>query len=773
MSGRTEIIEVRPVGAPLTGYDGGLGSSPAPAAPGGDDPVNILKLVHSLLRGRYLLAIGLALVFGSIGAAAGWNHRKPMYSSTGSIHVLPEVVTVTGDYFKEKAQLPNFNSFVQLQVMRLRQTLVIAQALESPEWRAIGRGSSPDSQRAFRMFLNVGTDSRVNEIINVSFLDKDRTGAKVGVDCLLRAYYDLYGKLTSIGSAGTVATLTSEANELERRLAELTDLIRKEVVVIYGNDDITAISRQFIDQRLKLEQTIDQLKFDLAMRDATQGQGAAPGAAEKPARTEEEIAAIDDRMQAMLTQRSTLEHEIQRMRDRGVGAQHPEMMIKTEELDKFNLRIRTYVKMVNAGGSVGVDRNGNLAPVDTIDQLRAKLQNFEALLDKCKREAAEAGTRCYNVGDWKQQMTERRAKLAGINQRLDQIRIESKGENTGRIVIESFGEPGEIKDSRKKWAAAGFVGGAGFPIALILLWGLIDQRRYRYSDEADSAGPNLSLLGILPNLPKNLADPEEAAAAAHCVHRIRSILQIGGPARKVYAVTSSIAGDGKTSLTLSLGLSYAAAGSRTLLIDFDMIGGGLTSSLNAKTDHGLGEVLANGDLNGHIVATRTEGLSLLPVGRKDERYASRLSARAVRRVLDAVRDTYDVILIDTGPILGSLEAAFVSASVDGVILVVGRGQQRSHVERAIEQIRAVGGNLVGLVFNRASALDFRKSVSSTSMRSVGVYPAAGPPDGSGSSALRRLGPIAQTVALDLNGTPEPGHPAPANHPPKGGTTKKE
>src|SRR4030095_8899345 len=73
----------------------------------------------------------------------------------------------------------------------------------------------------------------------------------------------------------------------------------------------------------------------------------------------------------------------------------------------------------------------------------------------------------------------------------------------------------------------------------------------------------VTLLGILPNLPDRLTDPDQAATAAHCVHQIAAMLKItsGGDDQQVYAVTSAQPGDGKTSLTLALALSFAASGS--------------------------------------------------------------------------------------------------------------------------------------------------------------------------------------------------------------------
>jgi capsular exopolysaccharide synthesis family protein len=300
------------------------------------------------------------------------------------------------------------------------------------------------------------------------------------------------------------------------------------------------------------------------------------------------------------------------------------------------------------------------------------------------------------------------------------------------------------------------VGGGAVPIVLLLLVGLMDQR-YRYSDEPTSDVSGVPLLGILPNLPDLLTDPEQAAIAAHCVHQIRTMLQLGSHVeeRRVFAVTSASPGDGKTSLTLALGLSFAASGSRTLLIDCDLVGGGLTHRLNVKSPEGILEALAHRSLLDYVHNTEIADLAILPVGGAHAHHASSLSPSALRRLIGEARKHYDTILIDSGPILGSIEASPVAANADGVILAVSRGQQRPLVEKALAQLTAIRATIAGVVFNRAQAKDFDRSVSRMSMRSMSrnataeasaLVKSGKPVNG----ARNGMGPVAHAVAKSFN-----------------------
>jgi hypothetical protein len=115
------------------------------------------------------------------------------------------------------------------------------------------------------------------------------------------------------------------------------------------------------------------------------------------------------------------------------------------------------------------------------------------------------------------------------------------------------------------------------------------------------------------------------------------------------------------------------------------------------------------------------------------------------------------VLIDTGPILGSIEATPVCAASDAVILTVARGQQRPLVEKALGHLLAIGSRFAGVVFNRAQARDFESSISGMSLRSIaratGATTGNGANGANGRGGFRKgdaqpkaFGPVARAVA---------------------------
>jgi Mrp family chromosome partitioning ATPase/uncharacterized protein involved in exopolysaccharide biosynthesis len=102
----------------------------------------------------------------------------------------------------------------------------------------------------------------------------------------------------------------------------------------------------------------------------------------------------------------------------------------------------------------------------------------------------------------------------------------------------------------------------------------------------------------------------------------------------------------------------------------------------------------------HVRPTTISGLDLLPSGRLPPNPAEALQVGVVRSLLDEVRSNYDVIIIDTPPVLVSADAAILAPAVDDVILVVRAGQtDREAAERAYQQLAAAGASLLGVVLN--------------------------------------------------------------------------
>jgi Mrp family chromosome partitioning ATPase len=386
------------------------------------------------------------------------------------------------------------------------------------------------------------------------------------------------------------------------------------------------------------------------------------------------------------------------------------------------------------------------------EALKAAREVIAKMVEQAKQEVSSLASKRDEADTLKALSAKMRQALAETEGRRSALALEL--ELGDRFEVTSRGEVPltPMRDTRIRFAAAGGLGAACLPMGAIGVLGLL-RRKYRYVDEAATEvawGRRLPLLGVLPVLPKRLKHGEREADAALCVHQVRVKLQGQDGERPVsYLISSASAQEGKTSLCMALGLSYAAAGAQTLLLDADMVGQGLTRGLGAQGFPGLRDALETGQVN---IREHSKRLFVLTAGNGSAMDACKLSPTIVRRILAKEKERFDVVLIDSGPILGSVEAMVVAPMVDGVIVIVAQGQEPAMVERALRHLEAIGARLTGFVFNRARIKDFYKSFQSTLLKSCGPRGGATKPSQSGHHRL--LGPIVDSVASFLPASTE-------------------
>jgi Mrp family chromosome partitioning ATPase len=161
---------------------------------------------------------------------------------------------------------------------------------------------------------------------------------------------------------------------------------------------------------------------------------------------------------------------------------------------------------------------------------------------------------------------------------------------------------------------------------------------------------------------------------------------------------------------------------------------------------GLLDVVAGEPLDECVSGAGVSGLFVLPVGSARAMHVGKLSPHAVRALLEEAKKEFDVVLVDTGPVLGSLEASILAPAVDGVVLTVSRGEQRPLARRSMDHLISTGARILGVVFNRAYGYDVLSSRFSSSTSTRLLSRAAQESPGSAEDLAARLGPVGSAVA---------------------------
>jgi capsular exopolysaccharide synthesis family protein len=168
---------------------------------------------------------------------------------------------------------------------------------------------------------------------------------------------------------------------------------------------------------------------------------------------------------------------------------------------------------------------------------------------------------------------------------------------------------------------------------------------------------------------------------------------------KSMLVTSSSAGEGKTTVTANLAISFANAGYKTIAVDSDMRIPALYKEFNIDNSVGLSNYL-NGDvsISDIIKPVPIENLSMIPSGPIPFNSAELLSSKKMADMLAELKKTYQLVIIDTAPINVVADTQIISPLVDGTLLVISAGStRRGDLRRAIDSMQYT--NIIGLVLN--------------------------------------------------------------------------
>ncbi len=175
-----------------------------------------------------------------------------------------------------------------------------------------------------------------------------------------------------------------------------------------------------------------------------------------------------------------------------------------------------------------------------------------------------------------------------------------------------------------------------------------------------------------------------------------------GPGRgKILMVTSPGEAEGKTSVSINLAVSFAQQRLRVMLVDCDLVRPRVASVLGRENTPGLQQiVLDSAYWRAEIRDTDVTGLSLLSAGDSSSKVLDAAGSLRFRALLDDLSQEYDVIVLDSAPVLAVADSIAMSVAADGVVMVARAGVTRfEEADEAMRHLEAVDANVLGAVLN--------------------------------------------------------------------------
>jgi len=236
--------------------------------------------------------------------------------------------------------------------------------------------------------------------------------------------------------------------------------------------------------------------------------------------------------------------------------------------------------------------------------------------------------------------------------------------------------------------------------------------------DLDRATHRLPLLGIVPvaeewrdeSTAELILRSHPASPVAEAYRTLRTAVQFVSidPPLKVLAVTSPVAGEGKTTTVANLALSFSRTGLRVVVIAYDLRRPRLHEFFGLPNTTGVTSVLI-GEASVREAVASVPGeanLVFLPSGPIPPNPAEILSLDLNQALIDRLSERADIILLDCPPVLPVSDTLLISRLADGVLIVASARQtKKSSLRRACELLQQVDAPMVGVVLNRVPATD--------------------------------------------------------------------
>lgn len=201
---------------------------------------------------------------------------------------------------------------------------------------------------------------------------------------------------------------------------------------------------------------------------------------------------------------------------------------------------------------------------------------------------------------------------------------------------------------------------------------------------------------------QRMLSPNSPFAIKEAYNSIRAKLFFTGRGEKcpVFAMTSAMMHDGKTTNAVNLAISVASAAKRVLLIDGDMRKPTVHRYFGVENKNGLSEILAGLTNEVKIRKTEVENLHVLTSGQIPPNPAELFASKQMDNLLDYVKEYFDYVIIDTPPVNVVSDAAILAEKVTGYVFVVQSGKNHYYeLTYALDTVQQMNGNVVGIILN--------------------------------------------------------------------------
>jgi len=276
---------------------------------------------------------------------------------------------------------------------------------------------------------------------------------------------------------------------------------------------------------------------------------------------------------------------------------------------------------------------------------------------------------------------------------------------SGNAVVEPF-EP--IGSARFAGAALPVLLGVALLAGLAAAWALESLALTIRTEHDIRRYVNLPLLAMVPRVedPAGRILPAAGSAVTESFNTLAALLETRTKedGSRLFAVTSAVPSEGKSTVACNVAVALARAGSRVLLVDADLRRGTQHKLFSVASEPGLSAYLQGGTdtIDSMMSATDVDNLTLMPAGAPMQNPIPFLHAERFNALLRDLRGWYEYVILDLPPVKSAADPLIVAPLADANLLVTAASETRKDdVTYAKRMLRSVNAKLCGCVLTKA------------------------------------------------------------------------
>lgn len=300
-----------------------------------------------------------------------------------------------------------------------------------------------------------------------------------------------------------------------------------------------------------------------------------------------------------------------------------------------------------------------------------------------------------------------RSQYESLLKRYNELNAEAGVQSNNLTIVDRAQTA--VEPSWPKWPlniALGLIAGALFSVLFVI----VREQLFDVVRSADDVRNRLRLamLGIIPatvDVAEEIKDPKSVISEAFSSMRTSLSLASDHGIPKSIMFTSSQAGEGKSSSCFALATSFSRLGMRVLIIDVDLRRPNAHNFFGIPNERGTSNVLSGQLTLDDVVVTKSEiGVDILPAGKIAPNPTELVMGALLPTMIEDATARYDVVLIDSAPVLGIADAIILSSKIEATIFVIEAGRTGvKAAQNALSRLMTGGGHIVGAVLTKFDA----------------------------------------------------------------------